>query len=134
LGGAVGYFDKNDIFAFAPPESGKIAPAQIKNSSGHLIEGFTFKTGTITRKSEESSVGYGTFKNGGAVGIHFDYPSSLHSIQQKNQGTSLSVLRLYLKVQQREILSLFRLVINSAFINEQKTNFRWEITPVKNRN
>jgi len=28
---------------------------------------------------------------------------------------------------------LFRLVINSAFINEQKTNFRWEITPVKNR-
>lgn len=73
-GGAVGYFDKNDIFAFAPPESGKIAPAQIKNSSGHLIEGFTFKTGTITRKSEESSVGYGTFKNGGAVGIHFDYP------------------------------------------------------------
>jgi len=60
-------------------------------------------------------------------------PSSLHSIQQKNQGTSLSVLRLYLKVQQREILSLFRLVINSAFINEQKTNFRWEITPVKNR-
>jgi len=27
-GGAVGYFDKNDIFAFAPPESGKIAPAQ----------------------------------------------------------------------------------------------------------
>jgi len=58
LGGAVGYFDKNDIFAFAPPESGKIAPAQIKNSSGHLIEGFTFKTGTITRKSEESSVGY----------------------------------------------------------------------------
>jgi len=51
-GGAVGYFDKNDIFAFAPPESGKIAPAQIKNSSGHLIEGFTFKTGTITRKSK----------------------------------------------------------------------------------
>jgi len=43
LGGAVGYFDKNDIFAFAPPESGKIAPAQIKNSSGHLIEGFTSK-------------------------------------------------------------------------------------------
>lgn len=36
-------------------------------------------------------------------------------------------------MQQREILSLFRLVINSAFINEQKTNFRWEITPVKNR-
>jgi len=32
-----------------------------------LIEGFTFKTGTITRKSEESSVGYGTFKNGGQL-------------------------------------------------------------------
>jgi len=31
---AVGYFDKNDIFAFAPPESGKIAPAQIKIHQG----------------------------------------------------------------------------------------------------
>jgi len=60
-------------------------------------------------------------------------PSSLHSIQQKNQGTSLFVLKLYLKVQQRETPVFVSAVINSAFINEQKTNFRWEITPVKNR-
>ena len=68
--GAMGNFDKNDILAFAPPDSGRILPAQIKNELGHLIEGFTFKTGTITRKSEAFSVGYGTFENGGAVGIH----------------------------------------------------------------
>jgi len=80
---------KNDYICFCASESGKIAPAQIKNSSGHLIEGFTFKTGTITRKSEESSVGYGTFKNGGAVGIHLTTPSSLHFIQQRTKDFSV---------------------------------------------
>lgn len=73
-GGALGYYDKNDPFAFAPVETGRISPAQIKNSKGHLLDGFTFKTGNITRNSNNSSVGYGTFMNGGAVGIHFDYP------------------------------------------------------------
>ncbi len=73
-GGALGYFDKNDPFAFAPVETGRISPAQIKNSKGHLLDGFTFKTGNITRNSNNSSVGYGTFMDGGAVGIHFDYP------------------------------------------------------------
>lgn len=73
-GGALGYFDKNDPFSFAPVETGRISPAQIKNSKGHLLDGFTFKTGNITRNSNNSSVGYGTFMDGGAVGIHFDYP------------------------------------------------------------
>ena len=73
-GGAMGYFDKNDPYAPAPEGSGMIAPIQIKNADGHLVDGFTFKTGNITRYSNESSVGFGTFRNGGAVGIHFKYP------------------------------------------------------------
>ena len=73
-GGAMGYLDKNDPFAPAPEGSGMIAPIQIKNADGHLVDGFTFKTGNTTRYSNESSVGFGTFRNGGAVGIHFKYP------------------------------------------------------------
>lgn len=37
-GGAFSYFDKNDPFAYAPTESGKISPAQIINASGHLVK------------------------------------------------------------------------------------------------
>lgn len=73
-GGAFGYFDKNDPFAYAPADSGRISPAQIKNARGHLIDGFTFDTDGIKRVSNDSSVGYGTFNSGGAVGICFYYP------------------------------------------------------------
>ncbi len=73
-GGAIGFLDKNDPYAPAPEGSGLIAPVQIKNADGHLVDGFTFKTGNITRYSNEASVGFGTFRNGGAVGIHFNYP------------------------------------------------------------
>lgn len=73
--GAVnGYFDKEDPFAGAPADSNLLAPAQIKNADGHLYDGFTFKTGETTRSSDNSSVGYYTFRNGGAVGIVFKYP------------------------------------------------------------
>jgi len=73
-GGAFGYFDKNDPFAYAPADSFRISPAQIKNARGHLIDGFTFDTDGIKRVSNDSSVGYGTFNSGGAVGICFYYP------------------------------------------------------------
>ena len=74
LGATDSYFDKADPFAWAPAESFLIAPAQIKNSNGHLHDGFTFKTGEVLRHSEDCSVGYGTLKDGGAVGIKFLYP------------------------------------------------------------
>lgn len=74
LGATDSYFDKADPFAWAPADSFLISPAQIKNSNGHLHDGFTFKTGEILRHSEDCSVGYGTLKGGGAVGIRFLYP------------------------------------------------------------
>ena len=132
-GGALGYFDKNDILVKAPPESGRIAPAQIKNASGHLIEGFTFKTGTITRKSEESSVGYGTFKNGGAVGIHFDYPIKFTFYSAKEpRDLSVRFETIPQSAAKGDSVTVVA-VVDSAFLNEEKTNFRWEITPVKDR-
>lgn len=74
LGGTIGYFDKDDPYTWAPADSFLIAPAQIKNASGHLHDGFTFKTGEVLRHSKDCSVGYGTFAEGGAVGIKFLYP------------------------------------------------------------
>jgi len=74
LGATDSYFDKSDPFAWAPADSFLIAPAQIKNANGHLYDGFTFKTGDVLRNSGDCSVGYGTFKEGGAVGIKFIYP------------------------------------------------------------
>ena len=55
-------------------ELGAIAPSQIKDSSGHLQEGFKLVCGGKVYVSDECSVGSGTFKNGGAVGFRFDYP------------------------------------------------------------
>jgi len=132
-GGAMGYFDMKDVFAFAPPESGKIAPAQIKNASGHLIDGFTFKTGTITRKSEESSVGYGTFKNGGAVGIHFDYPIKFTFYSAKEPRDFSVHFETIPQSAAKGDTVIVSAIVNSTFLNEEKTNFRWEIKPVKNR-
>jgi hypothetical protein len=74
LGATDSYFDTSDPFAWAPADSFLISPAQIKNANGHLHDGFTFKTGEVLRNSEDCSVGYGTLKDGGAVGIRFLYP------------------------------------------------------------
>ncbi|TCK99485.1 hypothetical protein EDC19_0105 [Natranaerovirga hydrolytica] len=76
-GRAEGYFNKEDVYAPAPENSGKIAPSQIKNAAGHLRDGFTIRARTTMRPSEESSVGYNTFSNAGAVGMHFKYPIEL---------------------------------------------------------
>jgi len=73
IGATDNYFDKDNPYAEAPEESGLIAPAQIKNADGILYDGFTFKT-DIVRNSSESSIGDYTFRNGGAVGIVFNYP------------------------------------------------------------
>jgi hypothetical protein len=74
LGAADSYFDKDDPYASAPEGSYLIAPAQIKNADGHLYDGFTYKTGETIRQSNNTSIGYYTFRNGGAVGIIFKYP------------------------------------------------------------
>lgn len=74
IGATASYFDKDNPYATAPPETNLIAPAQIKNADGHLYSGFSFKTGDTTRRSDSSSVGYYTLRNGGAVGILFNYP------------------------------------------------------------
>ena len=52
-------------------ELGAIAPSQIKNASGHLEDGFRLISGGQIRNSSESSVGSGTFIDGGAVGLIF---------------------------------------------------------------
>ncbi len=132
-GGALGYFDKKDIFAEAPSDSGRISPAQIKNASGHLIDGFTFKTGETTRKSEESSVGYGTFKNGGAVGIHFDYPIKFTFYSAKEpRDFSVHFENIPQSAAKGDTITISA-VVNSTFLNEETTNFTWEITPEKDR-
>lgn len=74
LGATASYFDKSDPYANAPEGSNLIAPGQIKNADGHLYDGFTYKTGEKIRQSNNTSIGYYTFRNGGAVGIIFKYP------------------------------------------------------------
>ncbi|WP_460023683.1 hypothetical protein [Marinifilum fragile] len=97
---------------------------KIKNASGHLIEGFTFKTGTITRKSEESSVGYGAFKNGGAVGIHFDYPIKFTFYSAKEpRDLSVRFETIPQSAAKGDSVTVVA-VVDSAFLNEEKTNFR----------
>ena len=73
LGATDSYFDTSDPFAWAPADSFLISPHN-QNANGHLHDGFTFKTGEVLRDSEDCSVGYGTLKDGGAVGIRFLYP------------------------------------------------------------
>lgn len=82
-GAATGYIDPANPFNPDPNlDSGKIAPSQIINDQGHLKNGFNVKTTNgegepSTHRSDESSVGAGTFKSGGAVSIYFWYPISI---------------------------------------------------------
>ncbi len=81
-GAATGYFDPENIDATDPTDSGKISPSQIINDQGHLKNGFNVKTTNgegepSTHRSDDSSVGAGTFKSGGAVSIYFWYPISI---------------------------------------------------------
>lgn len=83
-GSAAGYMSMllGEEFNPAPVGTGLIAPSQIVNSHGYLIyeekdglKPFSFNcTHGNNIPSEFASIGYGTFSNGGAVGISMNYP------------------------------------------------------------
>lgn len=87
-GGARGYFDPNstDGNMTDPTGEGRIPIGWIENVDGHLKDGVgghlsddkDFLTNGITgRNTEDCSIGYYTFRNAGAVGVHFEYPIKL---------------------------------------------------------
>lgn len=129
LGATASYFDKSDPFAWAPPDTFLIAPAQIKNGDGHLHDGFTFKTGDILRKSEDCSVGYGTFRDGGAVGIIFRYPLKF-TFYSEDYPIDLSAQfeTLPSSVAEGDPVQVCVTVKSDLEIDLENVPFKWEIT------
>ena len=127
-GGATGYFDKNDPLLLLQ-RKGMIAPAQIKNADGHLIDGFTFKVGNETKLSNDTSIGYYTFKNGGAVGIHFKYPIKF-TFYSGESGEDLEVQFESLPSRAFEGNDVSVVVrVNSTFTTDLKNiPYKWQIT------
>ncbi|PQQ66481.1 hypothetical protein B9R14_06775 [Acetivibrio saccincola] len=110
-------------------ELGAIAPSQIKDSSGHLVDGFKLVCGGKVYVSDECSVGSGTFKKGGAVGFRFDYPIVLTFYSPGNDLSANFEEIPSGAVKDSEVL--VSVVVNSTFEEEIKTNYEWEITDKK---
>ncbi len=110
-------------------ELGAIAPSQIKDSSGHLVDGFKLVCGGKVYVSDECSVGSGTFKNGGAVGFRFDYPIVLTFYAPGNDLSANFEEIPSGAVKDSEVL--VSVVVNSTFEEEIKTNYEWEIIDKK---
>lgn len=89
LGRNYGFFNLNNLNEI---KDGQIHPSQILNANGELEENLQLKIedmnyNTTTQNSTGKTIGYGTFKTAGAVGIYFEYPMEItfyKSVEVKN--------------------------------------------------
>ena len=115
-----------DILERQIQELGAISPSQIKDSSGHLQEGFKLIAGGKVCISDESSVGSGTFIDGGAVGLIFYYPIVLTFYAAADDLSANFEEIPSGAVEGDEVL--VSVVVNSTFEEEITTSYEWEIT------